>query len=566
MVRQHLYRVRKDGGRTVAVSEGMKDSAWLPLLEQQLALRASAEPVCPTYEQYPLGFGLVLSCRTPDPFGWEGGCLCHQMIFDDPADVEVLPGIRPLCEAAFASRYREKGSEVEFLADVPVTALTQGDETGQCFHALDLLFGRDEELLARFIAAVMLCARDRRQGVRVIAAEPAEKLSPAARRVMELLLSRLPSADASRLSFCTLTPADEPIFTGSVSFTPDDGRIFHLSSPDILFNLTSRQSLIPAGVALPDPGQYLPLARTLLAHDTEAGAADRTAPSLRMDTPPFEKGMSLRQYFAHWRTALETRRSLLTEEAFTVFAAGEWPVLLNHVVAASELMENVDFLEDLTDILAVIRREKLDSALALNDETLSDLITLLLDSIRWRQINLADGRTARLMRAVTSYAQILTEEQCEAGCLLACRIVHRLLASPIAIRDSLQEMAQLEELSSAQFEALQDCLRQYVQHRLTVDAGVADEALAAAAMLAFARFTDGVPDLRLADKLTERIETQFGVKAARRFQDMMDRLRRHLRSSRLGMMRRRDVKLILLSCGLLLALIMGISAWFFLLN
>lgn len=571
MVRQHLYRIRKDGGHTVAVSEGLKDSAWLPLLEQQLVLRGASDLAAPAYEQYPLGFGLVLSCRTPDPFGWEGGCLCHQLVIDDPSDVDELMKIRPIHSSVFSSRYREKGLEVEILPDLPLSALTHDGEPARCFHALDLLFGREETLLARFISALMLCARDRRHGMRVVIGESEAKVSESARQLMELLISRLPASDAMRLSFCTLTPADAPVFSGVVSFTPDDGRISHLSSPDILFNLTARQVLLPAGVVLPDPNQYIVLARALLSHDQNPTGnkplePGNIAPSLRMEMPPFEASMSLKQYFAHWRSELETRRSMLTEEAFAVFAADEWPKMLNNMVAASELMENVAFLDDLSDILSTIRRDKLDHALALDDETLSDIITLLLDGVRWRQINLADGRIARLMRTVTAYAQVLTEAHCGEDCLLACLIVYRLLSSPVSIHDSLRDMARLEEISPYRFESLQDCLRQYVQHRLTVEPGLADETLAAASMLAFARFADGVPDLRLADRLVERIEAQSGAKAARRFQNMMDRLRRHLRSSHSGIMHKRDVKLILLVCGALLALIAGISAWFFLLN
>ena len=573
MVRQHLYRVGKDGGRTIAVSDSLKGSAWLPLLEQQLDLLASSSLTVSAYDQYPLGRGLVISCRTPDPFGWEGGCLCHQLVFDDPADAIALMSLRPLPDSLFIKRYHEKESGTDSLPDLPVASLARPDEMKSCFHALDMLFGREETLLARFLGVLTLCARDKRQGVRIAVSESPEKVSEAGWKAMELLLSCLPPEDGVRLTFCTLRPADEPLFAGSVSFTPDDGRITHLSTQDILLDLTAHQITPPFGLSLPDPNQYIALARALLAHDPactsgQSGhlSASVGVDSLRMDVPPFEEGMSLSQYFEHWRSELESRRAMLTDEAFRTFAAREWPKMLSNMVSASELMDNPDFLEQMTGILTVIRREKPDNPLSPDDETLADLVTLLLDSIRWRQINLADARSARLLRTVTAYGQVIGETHCEADCLLACRIIHRLLTAPLSVHESLREMARLESLSSARFEALQDCLQQYVQHRLIGGIAAIDETLAAAAMLAFAKFSDNVPDLRLADKLTERIEAQSGAKAARRFQEMMDRLRRHLRSSRPGGMHRRDLKLFLLICGALLLIIIGISAWFFLLN
>ena len=76
--------------------------------------------------------------------------------------------------------------------------------------------------------------------------------------------------------------------------------------------------------------------------------------------------MSLEKYFAGWRKALSEKKELLDGEGFRALAAVEWKKLLNAVVAASELMDNMDFLAELNGILSLIRREKLEDQLALD--------------------------------------------------------------------------------------------------------------------------------------------------------------------------------------------------------
>jgi len=48
MIKQQLFRLDERGSRTVASSPGMKNSAWLHLLEQQLEL------MLPELEQLPM--------------------------------------------------------------------------------------------------------------------------------------------------------------------------------------------------------------------------------------------------------------------------------------------------------------------------------------------------------------------------------------------------------------------------------------------------------------------------------------------------------------------------------
>ena len=567
MVRQHIYRMDALGGRTVAASAGMKDSAWLSLLEQQLSLNTPTGLSVPVYYQYPLGRGLVLSCCAPDPSGEESGYIAHQLVLDESADIETLMRIRPVSRSIF----RMDGSAEE-MSEPEADSLGGGEEIGACFEALDALFGGEEELLSRFISALSLCARDKRMSMRVIMPGEAGEVSENARRLMELMLRCMDEDDAVRVSFCTLRAPGALDAQYSVCFeTARDAEAGEAQG--ILLNLVNRSMFMPMGAALPGDGRQDEQARALLEHDLEAAVrsgsgvkAGRSGRRSRSAARPFEKGMSLKKYFSEWREELEKRRPELTEEGFRALAAGEWASLLEAVVSASEWMDNAQFLKELNGILTTIRREKLETALCLDGETMTDMIVLMLDGIRWRQVDLAQPQTARLIRTAAAYAQVLNEEQCAADCLAACRVFYRLLTAPTFIQESLMDMAMLEEKYPARFEEAQDCLRRYVQNRLSADIDVIDEMLAAAAMLGFAKFSGGVPDLRLADKLTERIETQSGPRAARRFQSMMDKLRRHLHSTRPGTLRRRDMKLLLSISMMLLALIVGITVWFLLLS
>ncbi len=563
MVGQHVYRVNAAGGHTAAASSSLMASAWLPLLEEQLKLIDFGGLSFPVYYQYPLGAALVLSRYDVNPVA--GGGAARQLVFDDMADVDELFRLRPVSQDAFLP----VGEAVGILEDVPVGALAGGDGSGECFRALDRCFEGDEELLTRLIGAASLCARDKRLNLRVALAGGAEQVSEDGRRLFELLALSLSREDALRLSICTYLQPGGAGMRFSVGFCPDDGLEYGDPSCEIFLNLAQKSLFLPMGVALPVNSQDREAARALLAHDLQRLEAARSSvkPVLRADErsaghAAFEKGMSLEKYFAGWRKALSEKKELLDGEGFRALAAVEWKKLLNAVVAASELMDNMDFLAELNGILSLIRREKLEDQLALDGETTTDLIVLLLDSIQWRQADLGQPKAGRLLRSVTAYSQILDETQCDPACLAACRVVYRLLTAPAFVNESFDDMAYLGENAPAQFDALQDCLKQYLHNRMTADIDVIDEAFAAAAMLAFARFTDGVPDLRLADKLAEHLETKNGAKAAKRFQSMMDKLRRNLRSKRAGTFRRKDLKLLIFISCLLVLLIAGITISF----
>ena len=567
MVRQHLYRVLPDGGQTVAASPSLKDSAWLNLLEQQIQAVDYAAMPAPVFYQYPLGRGLVISRCAPDPLSEEGAYLAHQLVLDEMDDMEKFMKARPLALSHFLPYYLI--SETSELTDLLPEAL--GDETdlNDCYDALDRFFAGDEALLSQVLACLALCARDKRQYIRVTLNDTLENVSMHGRQLTELMLCALPLDDALRISYCTLQPVDSVNMQYTVCFSPDGGQTLEPAAQEILVNLGNRSITAAQGVEMPDAGRFLAAARALIAHELGGNRPEHKAgPEDRLNKPPFEKGMSLKRYFAEWSEALAERRSQLNEEAFQTLADSEWEEMLNRIVEAGEQLENERFVIDLSGILYRIRKEKLQVSLALTSETLTDLVVLLLDSISWRKVDLTVPALSRAVRNACAYAQVLGTEQFPEEGLIACRVVHRLLTAPMSILSSLEDMEELEEKSEDMFDALQQCFRKYVLKRLAADIDVIDEQLAAAAMMGFVRFTDGIPDLRAADKLAERIETQIDAQSARRFRHMLDKLRRHMRSTSDGMMiqRRRDMRLFLLISLLLVALISGISVWFLFLS
>lgn len=561
MIKQQLYRVDAAGGRTIAVSGELRDSAWLSLLEQQLALIDFAALPAPVYYQYPLGRGIVMSRCSVNPYTPEKSFIAHQLVLDEAADIDELLSARPVKAALLPAGIFGYTEAPDALPCLAARELCAAEEHTRCCETLRTLFKNDESLLSRFLAAVSLSARDKRLTVRVLISESPEMVSETGRQVMESVLRVLAREDVLRLSFCSLASASSAM-QFSVCFAPK-GESAASDPYEITVDPAEGTLHLPAGTELPAAGPFARQAHSLLTEEIVSGRTARTVEEISL--PPFADGMSIKQYFADWRAAMETRKADLTDEAFRALASAQWPALITAVIAASDLMENGQFLSELNSVISQIRREKLETSLAMSDNTLTDLLIILLDSILWRQIDLSRPQTGKLIRSICAYSQVLTEDQCPAECLCACRVVYCVLAAPASIHEALNDLRLLENASAAQFEALQDCLRQYVEKRLTSNMDVIDESLAAAAMLGFARFADGIPDLRLADKLTERIDMKQGAKAARRFEQMVDKLRSHLHSTHGTVMRRRDMKLFLFISLLLLMLIVGITVGFMLL-
>ena len=564
MISQQLYRVNASGGRTIAVSDELRGSAWLNLLEEQLSLIDYSALSAPVYYQYPLGRGIVMSRCSVNPYTPEQSFIAHQLVLDDMADIDALLSMRPMkSELLPAGIFGYTETPVSLPALAP-SELCSPEEAVRCREALKGLFQNDSELLARFFSAVSLCARDKRHFVRVAVGAAPEAVTEIGRQVMELTLCALPREDVLRLSFASLCACAPSAMQFTVCFAPKSSLPAAAESSELRIDMEEGDVFLPEGVELPRIELFIEKAKALLTGD--APSAVRPARTVGVKLPPFEEGMSIRQYFADWRAAMEHKKSALTDEGFRALAAAEWPNLLGVMITASDRMDNLRFLTEFSGIISQIRREKLESTLSMSDNTLTDLLIILLDSVSWRQIDLSRPQTARLLKSICAYTQVLGEEQCPAECLCAGRVIYCALVSPGSIHAALNDLSRLEAASVSQFDSVQDCLQQYVEKRLTSEMDVIDESLAAAAMLGFARFSDGIPDLRLADKLTERIAEKNGSKAARRFEQQLDKLRRHLHSAPAGLMRRRDMKLFLFISLLLLLLIIAITVGFMLLN
>ena len=561
MIRQQLYRADANGGRTIAVSEGLGGSAWLSLLEEQLSLIDFAGLPAPVYFQYPLGRSVVMSRCAVNPYTPEKSFIAHQLVADEADDIDRLIAARPMRGDLLPAGIFGYTDSPDPLPLLSAEELCGEEEEARCRAALISVFGGREDLLARFLAAVSLCARDKRHAVRVVLPGNAAQVSETGRQMMEMVIRSLAREDVMRLSFCSLASNASSAMQYTVCFDQKNEKSAAAGPFEILIDPSEETMTLPDGLSLPQAGQYEAQARLMLKPESGSVRVN-TGGAEEISLPPFEKGMSIRQYFADWRAEMEKRREGLTEEAFRALAAGQWPVMIAAVIAASDLMENHEFLAELNSVISQIRREKLDASLSMSDNTLTDLLIILLDSISWRQIDLSRPQAGKLMRSICAYSQVLTEEQCPAECLHACRAVYCVLASPASIYEALTDLGVLADEAPAQYEALQDCLQQYVEKRLSADMDVIDDSLTAAAMLGFARFAEGIPDLRLADRLAERIGEKRGAKAARRFEQTLDKLRSQLHSAHGSLMRRRDMKLFLFISLLLLILIAAITIGF----
>ena len=565
MIRQQLYRADANGGRTIAVSEGLGGSAWLSLLEGQLSLIDFAGLPAPVYFQYPLGRGVVMSRCAVNPYTPEKSFIAHQLVADEADDIDRLTAVRPMRSDLLPAGIFGYTDSPDPLPLLSAEELCGEEEEARCRATLISVFEGREELLAQFLAAVSLCARDKRHAVRVRLPGKAAQVSETGRQIMEMVLRSLAREDVVRLSFCSLASNASSAMQYTVCFDQKTEKSAEAGPFEILIDPAEGTMALPDGLSLPQAGQYQAQARLMLKMESGAVRVDGVSGADEISLPPFEKGMSIRQYFADWRAEMEKRRDGLTEEAFRAVAAGQWPSMITAVIAASDLMENHKFLAELNSVISQIRREKLDASLSMSDNTLTDLLIILLDSISWRQIDLSRPQAGKLMRSICAYSQVMTEEQCPAECLHACRAVYCVLASPTSIYEALTDLGMLADEAPAQYEALQDCLQQYVEKRLNADMDVIDGSLTAAAMLGFARFSDGIPDLRLVDRLVGRIGEKRGSKAARRFEQTLDKLRSQLHSAHGSLMRRRDMKLFLFISLLLLILIAAITIGFLLL-
>ena len=569
MIKQHIYRRDTTGYRTVAVSAGLSGSAWLSLLEQQTVLHCQSNSPAPVYYQYPLGCGLVLSRCAVDPNGRHGSYLAHQLVLDEPADIEALSALRPVSTEHFLGAYAGRGSGMEPLPTLKPESLSDPAQLSAGFRLIDGWF--NEARLARLIASLLRASRDKRCAVHIVIHRESAVVSEQGRLLMEMLMRALPVEAVQRVSYCTLMGPDETAMPYSVFISPPEagGASRDAAARCVRFDMSLGKAQLPQNAPAPDD-RCLETARALLAHDLQwidrvrLGGAQlplASAAAMKLDIPPFESGMSLKRYVEDWLEALEARRGALNGEAFLEFARAEWPRLTERVIRAGDVMNGGDFVRQLRESIVALCKGRRGEQLGMSRENLRDLVVILLDSINWDEVNLDDPDTARVIKSATGYASLLDEASCGEGCLLACRVVHGLLDAPAShLAGEMDDMARLSEEYPARFKQVQACARRYVAGRCRAfrpdreQFGLVNDLFVAAAVLGYVRFEGGIPDFRQLEKVQEKVGQTAGEKAGRRFEDQLDRMRQRMHASRANQARRRELRL-MLSGSLLLALV-----------
>lgn len=567
MIKQQICKRSADGHQTEAVSAALRESAWLPLLDRQSA--PPEQPLAfPAYYQCPFGTGLLIGCYTRTQ---EDAFLVHALIADEGEDLGMLRLSRPLPESLFKAQMPEDTHSP--LPTLSPESLFDAEKTSEGFKLIDSLF--DEALLARFIKAVLSAAEDKRCAVEAAINQPPAVISEQSRLIMEMLMRCLPLRETLRLSWHTFMDDDASAMPYSVIFSTP-----HAASGRIYFDLSRGTVIWPDEP--PTDEKSLTLARALLAHDlnwadrsdSDSTPALSSLPALHMDTPPFERGMSLRQYMADWGDALDIRRGILNAEAFETLAHAQWPQLINSVINAADLMPHSDFIEQLTDCLNTLLHGR-GAELCMTGEHLKDLAAILLDSLDWDEIDLFDPATVRLVKSATEYAALLDEERCSLSRLTACRIIHTLTTAPAAhLSAMLDDLRALNEMNPALFAQLQACVRRYITGRCRLveegrdEFSLADEPFVAAAIAGYVRFSRGIPDLRALEKLRGSVERIAGAREVRRFNARLDRMRKRMSTYRTAdHARKRELKLMLLISLLLSLIIIGVViAYFFFLK
>ena len=563
MIKQQLCLKSASGFRTLAISSALRESAWMPLLEQSPPYEDAQSQNA--YFQYPLGTGMVIGRSVKND---DGTFVVHRLVVDENADLDALRLARPLNAALFSDNLPE-GSALA-LPTLSPDALFNASLPVEGFRLIDSLF--DENLLTRFIKALLAAASDKRLSVHAVINQPPEIVSTQAQLMMETFMRCLPLRDGLRLSWHTMIEDGIPTAPYSVFFSspcPDHGCIrFDLSRGTVIWPDEP-----------PTDEKCLTLARALLAHDlnwvdrvdgTSTGSL-HASPALHMDTPPFERGMSLTQYVQDWADALDIRRGILNDDAFKTLAQGEWPHLINSVINAADLMPRRDFVLQLSDCLNMFSHGR-GGELGMTREHLYDLAAILIDGIDWDDVDLNDPQAARLLRSATEYALLLDTERCPDGHLAACRAVHALLTAPAAhLSDIIDSLLELNEANPALLGQLQACARRAVTGRCkkarsgTDEFALIDESFVALAITGYVRFSRGIPDLRALDKLRTIIEQSNGAQEVRLFNTRLDRMRKRMNAFRpADLARKRELRIMLLISLLLALIIAGVVGAYFL--
>lgn len=538
MIRQHVFCWNGSRSGTVALSPGPEDAALKDRLEQAARL-CDTQSALPVYFQYPLDGGMVVGrCGAAVEDGEE--CrLAHQLIAQSPQDAALLMRARPLdCDWYLSSL---SGAE-KALPSLEAAALSDSEALSTAFHALDQTFGLRAEPLAALLAAARLIARGEiRQALVLMPGQEAE-VTRHAQQLMELVSRCLPPEEGVCLRWSSLPPSDRfaancLCFAARESYclAPLERRV------NVLIDLEAGTW---ENLPRPADAQETEAARALLAHDLywidrvfhERARAIPEPPTDRLpiELPPFEAGMSVKQYFSDWTETLLTRRGLLNNEAFAEYARGEWDRLIDRLVAAAECTPSRRYIREMLQVVHALRRREYAARLGMAAESLVDLVALLLDDLSWNEIDLSDPRDVSLLRQLSLYAHSLDAEsfsQIRTGRGLL--VFYALLGgAPQATLDALEAMETLCREDPAQFEQVQSMLRAHVlsQCRKENLSFGRDDAFVVYSMLAYVRFVDGVPDLRRLNALEQLIRQNCSERAMRHYEARLDEQRRRMSS------------------------------------
>ena len=517
MVKQHLYRRAADGVIALG-SADVREGFWADQLARY-AEAISPDPGVPLYAQAQSERGIALARASLD-----GDVLTvHQLLFDEPADIEWLMSERPLDQTAFVTRYIPGGDWEKPLPALEALTLAEPGAVIEGVRALEGLFEGDEAMLAALIAALRRSAIDPSFYVVIQLGDDAQAASERGRSLMEMLLRILPASDARALGYVSalrIAALDRRypvmVLSGNAQLVEN---IAHFASVFRFPDLTWRA---PDGVDIEPDGLDVELAAAVMARDFNwmqqaSGRVNRTlpAPGVSLEMPPFERGMSLRQYFSDWIAELESRRSGIDDHALNRSVAN-WAQLESRVITAGEMTcAHSEFLWALSEIIDGLLSGVHGDWLEVPARTLENLLVILLDGIRWAEVDLNNPADRAMIARVSEVEPSLCESPAlrsvEGVCnaLDACRVISLLLGEQ---REALHEgVALFKTLTGRGDPLLSDlrkCLGRYLHDRCRAERGALalNEAFIVAAILGNLHFDErGAPQLR-ADALYRFME------------------------------------------------------------
>ena len=556
--------VRAGGCQTTAVSEGLSGSGWLPLLEQQAALRCQHDALAPVYAQYALGQGLVLCRYDPAPGGVRQGHVVRQLYFSGD-ELGALAPVRPLSSKALRDWESGANGADGALEGVPVSALS---DQSALRAGLDLV-GEvlSEWLLERLLMALRGAARDKRLSVRITLGGSAAAVAEKGRLLMDTLMRAMPLWDMLRLSWCVSPTAETALpCDARVSPPQPDGQAGRGS---VVFDLVNGDMYWPGGAPAPD-GLASDMAAALMRGDIEAVDRLRAGGSLRAapakpagheGAGPEPHSALLTEEFGAFTAGLDEKRAALDREAYAALTTSEWHRQIARIIELGDTMPRWDYIDQLSQLIVGLTKGRRAAALNASDRVLSDLSAVLLDTISWDDVDLTLPAHLKVIRRAMRCVELLLPGACGEGCFLSSRVMRALCDMPAASsREMIGDLSRLCELQVAAYGAIQACARRYFdrrceQTRVGEDEFIlADEMLVGAAVIVWSRFEGGIPDFRLLDLARDAVEGAGGERQARRFDRILDRMRRGMHRSRPATPRRREM-LVMLAISLVLALI-----------